>query len=94
MHEAFIMYHFQSVRDTTLLTQRNIYFINGAFYSYLWKSDSCRHPQYYFRPLAGQRKRADLKLNQRKVYSTVQDTGMKSGKYTTIGEKAIQLSLF
>lgn len=88
------MYHLETIPDTTLLTQRNIYFINGAFYSYLYKSDSSRHPQYYFRPVAGQRKKADLKLNQRKVHNAVKDTGIKGGRHTTIGEKAIQLSLF
>ena len=87
-------HHLGNVNDCTLLSQRTIYFINGAFYTYLWRSDSCRFTQYYFRPLAGQRKKADLKLNQRKVYNLVKVTGIASGHHTVIGEKAIQLSLF
>jgi hypothetical protein len=86
------MYH---INDTTLLTQRNIYFINGVLYRFLWVSDSINHPQYFFRPLAGQRKRADLKLNRNKVYWLVQEVASLRGQFMArMTENAIQLSLF
>ena len=86
------MYH---INDTTLLRQRNVYFINGALYRFLWASDSVRHPQYFFRPLAGQRKKADLKLNRNKIFRLVYELPALRGQLMArITEKAIQLSLF
>ncbi|MEA5551666.1 hypothetical protein VB713_11865 [Anabaena cylindrica UHCC 0172] len=57
------------VYDSTLLTKKSVYQIDGTFYRYLYKSDSIHSPQFFFRPLAGQRKTADLKLNRNKLMS-------------------------
>jgi hypothetical protein len=51
-----------SVYDSTLLSSRNVYQIDGVLYRYLFKDGSINAPQFHFTPLAGQRKKADIKL--------------------------------
>ncbi|KAB8318249.1 hypothetical protein SD81_016965 [Tolypothrix campylonemoides VB511288] len=89
------MYTTSLISCTTLLTQRNIYLIDGTLYRYLWVSDSIKYTQYFFRPLAGQRKKADLRLNRDKVLLRVYEVPALRGQLMArITEKAIQLSLF
>jgi hypothetical protein len=51
------------IHDSTLLSQSSVYQIDRTLYRYLYKTGTINAPQYIFRPLAGQRKKADLKLN-------------------------------
>lgn len=85
---------FHLIYECGSLSQGKIYFINGAFYRFLYEEGSIKFPQYFFRPLPGQRKRADLKLNQGKVRRLVHETGIRAMKFLSITQTAIQLSLF
>lgn len=51
----------------TQLTMSKVFEFEGVFYRYLYESGSIRFPQYHFRPLAGQRRRADIRMNKAKV---------------------------
>ncbi len=53
------------VYDSTLLTQSKVYQIDRTLYQFLYRTGTIQAPQYIFRPLAGQRKKADLKLNHK-----------------------------
>ena len=57
--------------EPTLLSKSKLYVINGCRYSYLWKTSGSGHSQYWFKPLPGQGKRANLKVTQAKVYKVV-----------------------
>lgn len=51
----------------TLLTMSKVYQYEGILYRYLYSTGTIEHPQYHFRPLQGQRRHADIKLNKNKV---------------------------
>lgn len=77
----------------TLLTMAKVYFYKGAFYRYLYDSGNIKHTQYHFRPLKGQRKKADIKLNKDKVLRTMQYIpGMSIT--AVVHQHYVQLSLF
>jgi hypothetical protein len=80
------------VYDSTLLTQKSVCQIDGALYRYLYKSDSIHSPQFFFRPLAGQRKTADLKLNRNKLMNRCYLVEGMSASAEVMGN-ALQLSL-
>jgi hypothetical protein len=83
----------EGVGCVTLLTMAKVYLYRGTFYRYLYSSDSIRYTQYYFRPLKGQRKTADIKLNRDKVLRTMQYIpGMSIT--AVIHQNYVQLSLF
>lgn len=78
------------------LTQSKVYWHNQTLYKYIYKDDKIKSTGYYFRPLSGQRKRTDLKLNASKIYTQVFEVpslyGLKSKATAT--SKYVQLSLF
>lgn len=84
------------IYDSTLLSKRKVYDIGGTFYRFLYKEDNIQyiqHPQYRFRPLPGQRKRADLIIGHKKLTSTCYEIpGATIHSY--INEEYIQLSIF
>nr|WP_208492278.1 hypothetical protein [aff. Roholtiella sp. LEGE 12411] len=55
------------VHSATSLSTGKTYQIDGVLYHYLCSDGTTAHPQYIFRPLRGQRKKIDLKLNHQKL---------------------------
>jgi hypothetical protein len=84
------------VYDSTLLSKRKVYEIGGTFYRFLWQVEGIqyiKYPKYKFRPLPGQRKRADLIIGHKKLTSTCYEVpGATIHSY--INEEYIQLSIF
>ncbi|AFZ04531.1 hypothetical protein Cal6303_5656 (plasmid) [Calothrix sp. PCC 6303] len=81
--------------DSTLLRKSAVYQINGFLYRYLYKDGSIKHSSYHFRPLAGQKIKADLKLNHNKLTSCCYEVeGIRATRNTTVTDKTVQLSLF
>jgi hypothetical protein len=77
----------------TLLTMSKVYEYQGTFYRYLYSSDSIKHTQYFFRPLPGQRKKADLKINREKVLRSMHYIPGLS-VHCTIEKNHIQTTIF
>jgi hypothetical protein len=78
----------------TLLSSRTTYQIKGILYRYLYENGSIQHPQYIFRPLSGQKKKADLKLNRQKLLIqcyVVPDIPVKA---EVVSEEIVQMKLF
>ncbi|MBW4457413.1 MAG: hypothetical protein KME55_34800 [Nostoc indistinguendum CM1-VF10] len=55
------------VKSATSLSTNKTYQIDSVLYYYLHSDGTTAHPQYIFRPLRGQRKKVDLKLNSQKL---------------------------
>ncbi len=84
------------IYDASLLTQSKVYQIEGTLYHFLYRDSysSVDHPQYIFRPMPGQKKRADLKLNKNKLGMRVKEvSGMFKQTSATVSDECIQLSL-
>ena len=80
--------------EPTLLTMQKVYQIDGCLYRFLYSKEG-RIKKYVFRPLGGQRKKADVWLASQKIYSQVQEV---PAMYNQVGAEIqpdhIQLSLF
>lgn len=82
------------IQCSTLLSCRQTYQIKGVLYRFVTQDGSIRHPQYIFRPLPGQSKKADLKLNRQKLLSQCYVVPGMSAKVEVTSTKAIQITLF
>ena len=84
------------IYDSTLLSRSKVYEIQGIFFRFLYQEDNIRYiqyPQYRFRPLPGQRKKADLVIGHKKLTSSCYEVvGVKINSY--IHQEYIQLSIF
>ncbi|MCC5638738.1 hypothetical protein LC593_23465 [Nostoc sp. CHAB 5844] len=78
---------------STLLSYKTTYQIKGVLYRFVIQDGSIQHPQYIFRPLPGQPKKADLKLNRQKLLSHCYVVPGMSAKAEVVGE-AVQMKLF
>lgn len=86
-----------ALHDSTLLTTSAVYRIDAGFYRFILKDPyaSLNAPRYIFRPLPGQRRKADLVLNHKRLVSRVyRIDGMKANANITVKSDHIQLSLF
>jgi len=81
-----------SVYDSTLLSSIKVYQIDGILYRFIYKTGSIKHPQYLFRPLSGQRKKADLTLNHAKLISRCNEVEGMSARAEVFGN-VVQMSL-
>ncbi|WP_414546568.1 hypothetical protein [Nostoc sp. CCY0012] len=88
------MNNLNKVYDSTLLTQSRVYQIDRTLYKYLYKIGTGTAPQYIFRPLAGQRKKADLKLNHKALMSRCYEVQGMSTKSSVLSQESLQLSIF
>jgi hypothetical protein len=79
---------------STTLNKSKTYQIDGTLYRYLYKDGTTQHPQYIFRPLSGQRKQADLRLNHQKLLSRCYEVPGLSQRSEVVSSNAIQLVLF
>ncbi|MBD2254973.1 hypothetical protein [Nostoc parmelioides] len=82
------------VYDSTSLTQSKVYQIDRNLYQYLYQTGTIQAPQYIFRPLAGQRKKTDLKLNHKGLINRCYEVEGATTKSSVISQESLQLALF
>jgi hypothetical protein len=88
------MKNLNRVYDSTLLTQSKVYQIDRTLYQYLYKTGTIQAPQFIFRPLAGQRKKADLKLNHKALTTRCYEVEGVTTKSSVLSQESLQLSIF
>lgn len=81
------------INDSTLLSRASVYQIDRTLYRFLYETDSIRAPNYVFKPLPGQRKKANLQLNQRALKSRVWEVEGMTTKASVISQEYLQLAL-
>lgn len=81
--------------DSTALSKSLVYHIDGCLYRFLYSDPYARvdHPQYLFRPLAGQRRKADLQLNHRQLTAKVYEVEGMQARNATVEGNGIQMTL-
>ncbi|MBD2302265.1 hypothetical protein [Nostoc sp. FACHB-190] len=82
------------IYDSTLLTEADVYQIDRTLYRYLFQTGTIKAPQFIFRPLSGQRKKADLKLNHKALTTRCYAVEGLSTNSSVINQQSLQLSLF
>lgn len=91
MHDLIHVY------EPSSLSQSKVYQIKGGLYLFTGKCPWARidHPQWCFTPLAGQRRKADIKLNQNKVRHEIYEVpGMVANRKSEVMGQGIQQTLF
>ncbi|MBD2169423.1 hypothetical protein H6G04_34235 [Calothrix membranacea FACHB-236] len=88
------MNNLNRVYDSTLLTQSKVYQIDRTLYQYRYKTGTIQAPQYIFCPLAGQRKKADLKLNHKALTTRCYEVEGVTTKSSVLSQESLQLSIF
>ncbi|MBD2415703.1 hypothetical protein FACHB389_25710 [Nostoc calcicola FACHB-389] len=88
------MNNLSRVYDSTLLTNSKVYQIDRTLYQYLFKTGTIQHPKYHFRPLSGQRKKADLLLNHKALTTRCYEVNGMSTNARVISQESLQLSIF
>lgn len=88
------MNNLSRVHDSTLLTNSKVYQIDRTLYQYLYKTGTIQHPKYHFRPLSGQRKKADLLLNHKTLTTRCYEVAGMRTNASVISQKSLQLSIF
>ncbi|QLE60011.1 hypothetical protein [Nostoc sp. TCL26-01] len=88
------MNNLNRVYDSTLLSRSKVYQIDRTLYQYLYKTGTIQAPQYIFRPLAGQRKKADLKLNHKALTTRCYEVEGVTTKSSVLSQESLQLSIF
>jgi hypothetical protein len=88
------MNNLNRVYDSTLLSQSKVYQIDHTLYQYLYKTGTIQAPQYIFRPLAGQRKKADLKFNHKALTTRCYEVEGVTTKSSVLSQESLQLSIF
>jgi hypothetical protein len=79
------------VNDSTELGRANVYQIEGTLYRFTRISGSFNAPQFHFSPLAGQRKKADIQINRKKLINRCKLVQGMSVNSEVVGQ-VIQLS--
>ncbi len=79
----------------SILSVSKTYQIDGTLYRYLFpcSRSSINHPQYWFKPMPGQSKKADLKLNRNKLRARVYEVEGMSVQAEVISHNIVQLTL-
>jgi hypothetical protein len=88
------MNNLNRVYDSTLLSQSKVYQIDRTLYQYLYKTGTIPAPQFIFRPLAGQRKKADLKLNHKGLTNRCYEVEGAKINSSVLSQESLQLSIF
>jgi hypothetical protein len=79
------------VNDSTELSRSNVYQIDCILYRFTRITGTARAPQYHFSPLAGQRKKADIQINYKKLINRCKLVQGMSVNSEVVGQ-AVQLS--
>ena len=85
------------VHDSTLLKNSATYQIDGCLYRYAGSDPeaSIKAPKYKFVALPGQKRRADVVLNHRRLLTLVYEVeGMTVRNDATAKDTTVQMSLF
>jgi hypothetical protein len=88
------MNNLNRVYDSTILSTKKVYQIDRTLYQYLYKTGTIQAPHYIFRPLAGQRKKTDLKLNHKGLTNRCYEVEGATTKSSVISQESLQLALF
>ncbi|BAY95670.1 MULTISPECIES: hypothetical protein [unclassified Tolypothrix] len=88
------MKNLNRVYDSTLLTQSKVYQIDRTLYQYRYSTGTIQAPQYIFRPLAGQRKKADFKLNHKALTTRCYEVEGAKINSSVLSQESLQLSIF
>jgi hypothetical protein len=88
------MNNLSRVHDSTWLSSTKVYQIDITMYQYLYKTGTIQAPQFMFRPLAGQRKKADLKLNYKALTTRCYEVEGVTTKSSVLSQQSLQLSIF
>ncbi len=88
------MNNLNRVYDSTLLSKSSVYQIDRTLYQYLYQEGTIKAPQYVFRPLSGQRKKADLTLNHKGLTTRCYEVSGMSTNVSVISQESLQLSIF
>lgn len=78
----------------TLLNYGVTYQIDGYLYKFNHTDGSIAFPQYVFKPLAGQRRTANLKLNRQKLLAKCYEVQGISRLVDVKSSEVVQLKLF
>lgn len=81
--------------DSTSLSKFLVYHIDGCLYRFLYSDPHARadYPQYIFRPLVGQRCKADLQLNHRQLTAKVYEVEGMVARNTEAEGNGVQMIL-
>ncbi|MDJ0674020.1 MAG: hypothetical protein QNJ36_01240 [Calothrix sp. MO_167.B42] len=90
------MQDLEPIMGYTRLNQSDVYQINNILYRYLYSDPYARPdcPRFLFRPLAGQRKKADLTLNKHKIHKVYLVPGYQAKTPQVVEPQGVQLALF
>lgn len=90
------MQELEQVYEATRLNQTDVYQINGSLYQYLYSDPYAQsnYPRFVFRPLPGQRCKADLVVNKNNIRKVWLVPGYQARQVSEVSEKAVQMSLF
>jgi hypothetical protein len=88
------MNNLSRVYDSTILSSQKVYQIDRNLYQYLYRTGTIQHPKYHFRPLSGQRKKADLFLNHKTLTTRCYEVSGMSTNASVISQESLQLALF
>ena len=90
------MQDLEPLREYTMLNQTDKYQIGNTLYRYLFSDPYARPdcPRFVFRPLPGQRKKADLTLNKHKIHKVYLVPGYQARTPQTVVSQGVQLALF
>ncbi|BAB77493.1 hypothetical protein ACN23B_30845 (plasmid) [Anabaena sp. FACHB-709] len=88
------MNNLNRVYDSTILSTKKVYQIDRTLYQYLYQTGTIQAPQFIFRPLAGQRKKADLKLNHKALTNRCYEVEGATTKSSVLSQESLQLSIF
>jgi hypothetical protein len=82
------------VYDSTSLSTSKVYQIDRILYQYLDTTGTREHTKYQFRPLSGQRKKADLSINHKTLINRCYEVEGMNTNASQANQEALQLSIF
>ncbi|MBD2504074.1 hypothetical protein [Anabaena azotica] len=88
------MQNLTRIDDPALLIESGVYQIDRTLYQYIEKTGTFKAPQYTFRPLAGEKKKGDIKLNHKALTTRCYAVEGLSVNSYVVNQQSQQLSLF
>ncbi|BAY80474.1 hypothetical protein NIES25_69620 (plasmid) [Nostoc linckia NIES-25] len=88
------MQNLTRIHDSALLIESGVYQIDRTLYRYIEKTGTVKAPQYTFRPLAGEKKKGDIKLNHKALTTRCYAVEGLSTNTSVVNQQSQQLSLF
>ncbi len=88
------MQNLTRIHDSALLIESGVYQIDRTLYRYIEKTGTVKAPQYIFRPLAGEKKKGDIKLNHKALITRCYAVEGLYDNSCVVNQQSQQLSLF